>query len=1021
MFKLRIVHKGLILVAIPLVFGTVFITLLFYGFTQSNRLVERELVLKEALTSYITFSARSLTAQRCTVAYNIGQSEFYKAHAKSNQEQATALYKHLKTLPKNEPSLVVPPLHLAAQWSGVGAPPGLDTGILRRQLDQLAKKQAKIALASMNLLQQMLWLAMFFSLVVTVVLAVFFCLNIRNRLLIIMNNTVSLSKGATPSPPLEGSDEIAELDQFLFKSATEIKELEKFKHQMIGVVSHELKSPLTSVGGFLSSLGEGVYGELPPKVKDKVGRTYNSVKRLMGLVKELLYLDRLELQMDPELIPVDEIIAASIDTVKELSEQYGIEIVVIKNNVQTVYADRNRLVQVIVNLLSNAMKFSPPQGKVTIETKQGDGIFECCVRDQGRGIPEDFRKQIFEPFKQVDSKDATTKKGTGLGLTISRSIVEQHGGTIGVDSVLGEGSTFWLRIPDSAKFSSKTGQDSARHNLPSLKSPESKESSQSKTWKWKKFSVLQQGLVIIAVPLIFQLVFVSVIANMLIQVGEQTKREQNAQDLVNSITRMAEGLLDSTQVTVMYSLTRDSRFKQALDMSWNGTLDGLDRSKRSISDVEELKIIEDCKRSLKQMRDVVERESSKAETNGGFQKLIETGGWNLLMSSMIKGVGNDNQPGSAAEPMQIKTPTGEIIGQEMLAQMKKRFKECLVIGEPGLDALSALDRLMLRENAIGKSLSIERSKMIENLKLTLAAGVVLNLVLSIFLAITLMRSLTTRLQHVMENTARMVKREELDLPIKGGDEIAYLDQILFETANRLMELESFKQQLISIVSHELRTPLLSVSVALEMFGTGTWGELSEKGKLRLKFAQEEASRLIRLINDLLDIEKMEAGKFVLDKTEINIADLIEASTTAVAQLAEVKQIKLESSVSETTLLADRDRLCQVLINLLSNAIKYSPDGGTINVKVASKDSQLEFCVSDHGRGIPDELRQKIFDRFVQVEKADETERGGSGLGLAISKAIVEQHGGSIGVQSKLGEGSTFWFRIPAEKQLQFHA
>ncbi|MBX9724160.1 MAG: HAMP domain-containing histidine kinase, partial [Candidatus Obscuribacterales bacterium] len=625
---------------------------------------------------------------------NIGNSEFYKAHAKSNQEQAIALNKHLKMLLKNEPSLVVPPLHLAAQWSGVGAPPGLDTGILRRQLEQLAKQQAKAALASMNLLQLMLWAGTLFSLVVTIVLAVFFCLNITNRLLIIMNNTVSLSKGSAPSPPIQGSDEIAELDQFLFKSATEIKELEKFKHQMIGVVSHELKSPLTSVGGFLSSLSEGVYGELPPKVKDKVGRTYNSVKRLMGLVKELLYLDRLELQMDPELIPVDEIIAASIDTVKELSEQYGIEIEVIKNDVQNVYADRNRLVQVIVNLLSNAMKFSPPQGKVTIETKQGDGIFECRVSDQGRGIPEDFRKQIFEPFKQVDSKDATTKKGTGLGLTISRSIVEQHGGTIGVDSVLGEGSTFWLRIPDSAKNISKSSKDSARNNLPSLKLPESTESSKSRTGKLKKFSVLQQGLVIISVPLIFQLVFVSVIATMLVQVGEQTKREQNAQELVNSLTRLAEGLLDSTQITVMYALTRDGRFKQALDISWNGTLEGLDHAKNSISDSEELKIIDECKSSLQQMTDVVERESAKTKTNGGFQKLIETGGWNLLMSSMIKEVGNDNIPGSAVGTTQIKTPGGEIIGQEMMVQMKRRFKECLVIGEPGLGALSALDRLM---------------------------------------------------------------------------------------------------------------------------------------------------------------------------------------------------------------------------------------------------------------------------------------------------------------------------------------
>src|SRR5205807_1977923 len=161
------------------------------------------------------------------------------------------------------------------------------------------------------------------------------------------------------------------------------------------------------------------------KAQNKAERTYKTVKRLMGLVADLLYLDRLELEMKPEEIAVDELIATSVDSVKELSEQFGIEIIA-KSQGGKVFADRDRLVQVIVNLLSNAMKFSPKQGQVVIETAHREDWFECRVSDQGRGIPEEFRKQIFEPFQQVDAKDATTKKGTGLGLTISRSIIEKH-------------------------------------------------------------------------------------------------------------------------------------------------------------------------------------------------------------------------------------------------------------------------------------------------------------------------------------------------------------------------------------------------------------------------------------------------------------------------------------------------------------------------------------------------------------------------------------------------------------------
>jgi signal transduction histidine kinase len=268
----------------------------------------------------------------------------------------------------------------------------------------------------------------------------------------------------------------------------------------------------------------------------------------------------------------------------------------------------------------------------------------------------------------------------------------------------------------------------------------------------------------------------------------------------------------------------------------------------------------------------------------------------------------------------------------------------------------------------------------------------------------------------MQNTKRLAKREPLVPALAGHDEIALLDRVLVDTGNHLIELETFKRELVSIVSHELRTPLLSISSALELFGAGLFGELSEKGKSRLTYAQAEAGRLIRLITDLLDIEKMDAGKFVLDFSEVKVSDLLDSSTTGAAQLAEVKKIIIETKCQESDgiIHVDRDRFCQVFINLLSNAIKYSPENGKIIVSTQKLDGdRIKFSIIDQGRGIPEDLRLRIFDRFVQVEKSDATERGGTGLGLAICKAIVEQHGGEIGVDSKIGSGSTFWFVVPA--------
>ncbi len=1012
MAKIKIIHKGLILVGVPVIFGTVFISSLYFGLSESNRMVKRELLLKDAMMSYIDFIGCSMASTGSAHCYKIWREPSYMERYKVFKRKAQDARDYLLRLRRRSPWLNSQIENIFNQNAVLSAPGRTDSPVVRK-LQRLADQQSQKVLSSMNTLWTLLVGGMLTSTLISFALALYFCLNITNRLLIILNNTVCLSKGTAPSPPLKGDDEIAELDQFLFKSISEIRELERFKKEMIGVVSHELKSPLSSVGGFLSSLSAGVFGELSAKTKDKVDRTNNSVKRLMGLVRELLFLDRLELEMNPEEIAIGEIFTNAVDTVKELSLQSGIEIIVQQEDGR-VYADRNRIVQVMVNLLSNAMKFSPQNGKVRLEGSLSDGFFVCRVSDEGRGIPEEFRKQIFEPFKQVDAKDATTKKGTGLGLTISRSIVEQHGGIIGVDSTEGKGSTFWFKIPASAAAAQKKVPD----NTAAAKavSEESKQgsssSSSSRGSGLRKFGVLRQGLVIIAVPLIFQFAFVCVIGYLLTQIGDQIKREQDSKEIISSLNSGVDTLLSTSQSTAFYAMTNSPVFKKAHEASFNKCNQLINRGRELlVGDEEELKTLDEAQTALKNSWSMLDAEALKNE-KAGFTKMFESTQKHELMGVLVGISAKTADPHTVDKIASTFSAESGMGTLELMNQLRTRYQELVRVSQPIVDVEITLQKLMLRERAKGEKLSETRSQMIKNLELTLAIGIVLNIGLSIFLAVTLMRSLTSRLQHVMTNTEHLVKREPLDAPIPGGDEIASLDQTLYETGLRLAELETFKRELISIVSHELRTPLLSISSALELLGAGALGDLSEKGKNRLHYAQEEANRLIRLINDLLDIEKMEAGKFVLDKSDFKVVELINTSLAAVAQLAEQRNIKLESSSVDATLYADRDRLCQVLINLLSNAIKFSPVAGLIRVNVSATSHSIEFHITDQGRGIPEELRLKIFDRFVQVEKADASERGGSGLGLAIARAIVEQHGGTIGVESLPGKGSTFYFEIP---------
>ncbi|HEY9679860.1 MAG TPA: PAS domain S-box protein [Drouetiella sp.] len=229
------------------------------------------------------------------------------------------------------------------------------------------------------------------------------------------------------------------------------------------------------------------------------------------------------------------------------------------------------------------------------------------------------------------------------------------------------------------------------------------------------------------------------------------------------------------------------------------------------------------------------------------------------------------------------------------------------------------------------------------------------------------------------------------------------------------EVERLKQEFIAMVSHELRSPLNSVLGFLEMLPEGIYGDLNPQGVDKVGVAERNVNRLIRLINDLLEIDRTESGKLTMDVADIPIGPLISRSVDAVKALADQKNISINHSDATTIITADGDRIVQVIVNLLSNAIKYSPDGGKIDIDCITQEEWLELRVKDEGRGIPEKFRALIFEKFQQVASSDWRQKGGTGLGLAISKAIIDQLNGSIGVESEEGKGSTFWFRLPLKK------
>ncbi len=227
------------------------------------------------------------------------------------------------------------------------------------------------------------------------------------------------------------------------------------------------------------------------------------------------------------------------------------------------------------------------------------------------------------------------------------------------------------------------------------------------------------------------------------------------------------------------------------------------------------------------------------------------------------------------------------------------------------------------------------------------------------------------------------------------------------------EVERLKKEFLSTVSHELRTPLTSLRGSLGLLAGGALGNLSDEAREVVEIAERNCTRLIGLVNDILDLERLEAGRMEMRIEEQELDAILKRSVESVSGMAQTHGVSLRASPTTARIRGDADRLVQVVINLLSNAVKFSPRDSTVSVSARMDGPWAEVRVTDRGRGVPAALREAIFERFKQVEASDARQKGGTGLGLAICKAIVEQHGGRIGVESEEGKGSMFWFRVPS--------
>ncbi|MHB0939728.1 MAG: ATP-binding protein [Armatimonadota bacterium] len=238
---------------------------------------------------------------------------------------------------------------------------------------------------------------------------------------------------------------------------------------------------------------------------------------------------------------------------------------------------------------------------------------------------------------------------------------------------------------------------------------------------------------------------------------------------------------------------------------------------------------------------------------------------------------------------------------------------------------------------------------------------------------------------------------------------------VFNDVTELRNVERMKTDFVTTVSHELRTPLTSIKGFVRTLLEDPEGEYYDQAT-RLEFyniIDSECDRLIRLISDLLNVSRIERGlPLHMNYAQVDVATLVEQCLAFHRGYTTHHELVTEIEPDLAPIEADRDKLDQVLSNLISNAIKYSPDGGTITVRVSDGGSELKFAVSDQGLGIPPEHIEKVFQRFHRVHSGDSQRVGGTGIGLFLTKSLVDAHGGTIHAESTIGSGSTFHFTIP---------
>ncbi len=767
----------------------------------------------------------------------------------------------------------------------------------------------------------------------------------------------------------------------IFHDITEQRSIKEQRKAYVAMISSDLQKPLLKIDEAFQQLVSVQHaGELSEKAREKVSTAGRNLKRLLGLVKELVQFTEMEsgtLELNQATLQLGRLLQDAASEVHTLAAAKQIELEV-NCTAELAYGDGDKVMQVLVNLLSNAIKFSENNSKVQLNARPHMGMVRIEVTDHGRGIPENQKHLVFEKFKQVEASDSKRKAGTGLGLPICKDLVEKHGGQIGVDSEEGKGSTFWFTLYESQPTA--VVPSSVENSLvPLTKGPTgklAKPGSQTavltKQLKAAKgfWNLKLQGLLLIGLPLIFELVFVSGMAWSLTKVQAQRGTELHMRKIAFDASKGLKALLDLSGQMMCEEKRVGidfSPFEKKWDSAYEQLIASIGSDERFAKATERLKKAYDRAKAAQ------------------FQPSLET-----------------NQAAVLDMAMAMMTMTASLDKIIETAEVQE-------YADPALD-----------------------KKLLDEQKTILIYGLTLNAALSIALSLFFAINISRRLIIMADNTQRLANETELNPTVGGADEIAELD-ISFHLASRRLndnrrreravfdnckdvlavigkdgklvslnpagerawgvekselekaaieqlivpedrqslnevilgvpdkavdvslelrvaaketekpgwtlwtitrtkgqrssycvvrdisdrkQLEQLRQEFLAVVSHDLRTPLSSVMGVVNLLGAGAFGAISETTKEIAATIDRNCHSLLELIGDILDLEKLEAGQMTLNLSPVQLKDLNKMLHDNCKRIGIILQSSASGAELDKPVEADIDRLLIALMNLL---------------------------------------------------------------------------------------------------------